>query len=48
MSTLQEPIDSGFGQPRPIPYAIDPESAARLWSLSEHLLRLKPQATPVS
>ena len=28
-----------------MPYAIDPESAARLWSLSEQLLRLKPQAT---
>jgi hypothetical protein len=27
-----------------MPYAIDPESAARLWSLSEQLLRLKPQA----
>jgi hypothetical protein len=27
-----------------MPYAIDSESAARLWSLSEQLLRLKPQA----
>jgi hypothetical protein len=26
-----------------MPYAIDPESAARLWSLSEQLLRLKPE-----
>ena len=26
-----------------MPYAIDPESAARLWSLSEQLLRPKPR-----
>ena len=31
-----------------MPYAIDPESADRLWTLSEQLLLIKPQATFVS